>query len=226
MLFSYLQIEKKEPVTTSNRMTKNFCLYILFGFCLQACMGDQLAAPALQWHEVALADQGSVYSLYGSLEGDLLMGTDEGIVKLADMGRRWTMIKKTNSPITNFVWKHDTLYALSGSDKYYSINHGEIWTQTTRNIVPFEKALVDSKGVLYRGENMLISQSPSPSRILRSLDEGQSWENIFNDQKFVYDLLLDGHNRLYIGTNNWEWSESAGAFRVKDNTAVLYYLEN
>jgi hypothetical protein len=178
-----------------------------------------------QWKKTEFQNQGSIYAIHGSLEGDMLLGTGNAILKLYDMGARWEKVLDTDYAITGIWLEDDTLYATTAFINYFSTDHGEHWLETDKPVQFIAPELRDLKNVLYRIVSLSNGELITPGLVLRSGDNGTNWENIFPYKKMICSARVDSHNRLYIGTNGFVWNETAGSFEGSSADAELYILE-
>ncbi|SDL50029.1 hypothetical protein SAMN05421823_106185 [Catalinimonas alkaloidigena] len=208
-------------------MKKNKIIYVvlLLGITLQSCEkeGDNMS-PKTDWEQIEFADQGAIYSVYGSLESTLLVGTSLSVIKLTDNGKSTRNVLQLDYPVTDFFEDADTLYAITNEQDYYSIDGGDSWQVSNKDFMPFTpNDLTDSKGIIYHHVAIPNGELITPSLILMSSDRGTNWENIFPYKRLVYSTYLDDNDRLYLGSIDWEWNETQGSFSGNGNTAILYY---
>jgi hypothetical protein len=205
------------------KLTSFYAVLVLV-LTLQSCKNDEdKVSPQSEWEKIEFADQGAIHSIYGSLEENLLIGTDRSITKLTDNGKSIKQVLQVKTPISSFLKDADTLYAISNFQDYYSVDNGDSWQESSKNFIPFKgRELKDSKGIMYHHVAIPDGELMTPSLILRSADNGTNWENIFPDKRYVFSTYLDNKDRLYVGTINWEWDERGG-FSGTGFTAILYY---
>ncbi len=207
------------------KRTRKFCscfILLIASITFQACDSGDEVTPQSQWEKIEFADQGAIYSMYGSLEENLLLGTSHSILKLTERGKVNKEVLRVNEPIADIMLMNDTLYAVTNFTSYYSIDGGETWKGANKGFVPFnQRELRDTKGILYQHVALANGELITPSLILRSSDNGTNWENIFPYKHYVYSMYLDSKDRLYLGINGWEWDGIS--FSGKGNTAILYY---
>jgi hypothetical protein len=183
---------------------------------------DDKITPEIQWEKIEFPDQGAIYSVYGALEERLLLGTSRAIIMLTDNGEVSREVLPMDEPVSNFMEVNDTLYAISNFRNHYSIDEGETWKVSTKGWTPSDQnEFRDSKGILYYHIAVPNGELITPSLILRSIDNGSNWENIFPFKHYVYSMYLDSNDRLYLGINGWEWDGLS--FSGTGNTAILYY---
>ena len=72
----------------------------------------------------------------------------------------------------------------------------------------------DSKGTLYQVVEHFDGELGLPTSFLRSINKGNSWENIFPYKRIFYSWHIDGNDRVYIGTSGSVWD---GQFFRDDN---------
>jgi hypothetical protein len=200
-------------------------VYSFFALSLtfQACNSDDdKIAHAIRWEKMEFPDQGTIHSVYGALEERLLLGTSRAIIMLTDNGKVSREVFKMDEPVSDFRVVDDTLYAIANFKSYYSIDEGETWKVSAKGLTPpYQNEFRDSKGILYHHIAISNGEVITPSLILRSIDSGTNWENIFPFKHYVYSMYIDSKDRLYLGTNGWPWD--GVSFSSTGNTAILYY---
>jgi len=102
------------------------------------------------------------------------------------------------------------------------MDEGETWKVSAKGLTPYDqKEFRDSQGILYHHIALSNGELVTPSLILRSMDDGTNWENIFPFKHYVYSMYIDSKDRLYLGINGMEWD--GVSFSCSDITAILYY---
>jgi photosystem II stability/assembly factor-like uncharacterized protein len=205
------------------RITTLYSLLILL-LAFQSCKSEDDVAPQVQWDKIDFPDQGAIYSIHGSLEGGLLLGTSRTIIKVTDNGKTRREVLIVNEPITNFIQDGDVITAVTLIMNYSSSDGGETWHYSDKPYSPFRKSeLHDSKGTIYH--HVYLSNGPlgTPSLIMRSTDSGTNWENIFPYKHYVYSIYLDSKDKLYLGINGAIWDGQS--FTSANTPAILYYMK-
>ncbi|WP_162055340.1 WD40/YVTN/BNR-like repeat-containing protein [Pontibacter pamirensis] len=204
------------------RLTKLYALLILL-LVLQSCKSDDVP-PQVQWEKMEFEDQGSIYSIHGSLGESMLLGTSRAILKLTDNGRSIREVLPVDIQISEFMQYGDTLYAISVWKNYYSLDEGETWQEKNRGFTPsYTNEFKDSRNVFYNHVSIVTQgHIRTPSMIMKSHDSGANWENIFPYKHIVNSMHLDNKDRLYLGANAEEWGSGAIPGSRK---AILYYTK-
>lgn len=203
-------------------------VYFLFLLSLtfQACNSDDDEnMHEIEWQKMEFPDKGSIYSIYGSLEDRLLLGTSQAIIMLTENGKVSREVLKLDGAIRGFEKLNDTLYAFAIFKSHYSVDEGETWKESAKAFTPpsSQWKFRDSKGMLYYHVALSNGELVTPSLILRSIDNGTNWENIFPFKHYVYSMYIDSNDRLYLGINGWQWDGLS--FSGNSTTAILYYTK-
>ncbi|MFD3003031.1 WD40/YVTN/BNR-like repeat-containing protein [Pontibacter toksunensis] len=205
------------------RIAKLYSLLLLL-LALQSCESDDDITPQVQWEKIEFADQGPIYSIHGSLEDGLLLGTLRGVIKVTDNGKTSKEVLRVDTPITNLIKDGDVITAVTNIKNYSSRDGGETWHDSDKTYSPFHnREVYDSKGIIYHHVALNNGELGTPSLIMRSSDRGTNWENIFPHKRNVYSMYLDNTDRLYLGTSGSEWDGQS--FTAISNAAVLYYMK-
>ncbi len=168
----------------------------------------EVSTPESQWVPTGGPEGGSVNSLFVASNGDLYTGigftasnddlssrTGTDLYRLADDGRVWNLIK-SGVPFKG-SWQmaeHGrTLYVVSGTDVFASIDRGETWnTLGTRP----EGRLID---IVITDESFYLGLIDG---VFRSTDNGKSWISLkgnLADRKI--HALTTVENTLFVGTD-------------------------
>jgi hypothetical protein len=169
------------------------------------------------------ADEGVIYSIYGSLEEQLFLGISRSIIKLTEKGKVSRIVFQTEYPVIEFWNTNDTIYANTEWSIYYSTDNWETWKvlgKERERVSGWEFS--DSKNTIYHHVYLPIGEIGTPSLIMRSSDNGTNWENVFPYKHYEYSMYLDSKDRLYVGTNDSEWDGFSFTLSTQ-NTAILYY---
>lgn len=137
----------------------------------------------------------------------LIAATDDGIWKSYDAGNSWQN-KFSGSSFTDMKYKGtsigDTLYAVTYSEYYRSIDRGETWSQITNGVVipngngdGMRLGIgIDNSDVIYLG---MVSDNGT---ILKSTDGGTTFSTVYNNpsQSLVgYDATSTGQGNYNFG---------------------------
>lgn len=197
-------------------------LVLLLAF--QSCKSEDDVAPQIQWEKIEFADQGPIYSIHGSLEDGLLLGTLRAVVKVTDNGKTSREVLRINTPITNLIQDGNVITAVTINKNYSSSDGGETWHDSDKPYSPFHsREVYDSRGVVYHHVALNNGELGTPSLIMRSSDGGTNWENIFPYKRYVYSMYLDSRDKLYLGTSGSDWDGQS--FVSSSNAGILYYMK-
>ena len=137
----------------------------------------------------------------------LIAATDDGIWKSYDAGNTWQN-KFTGSSFTDMKYKGtstgDTIYAVTYSEYYQSVDRGETWTQITNGVViPNGNGEgmrlgigIDNPDVIYLG---MVSDRGT---ILKSTDGGMSFTTVYHNLQnslVGYDTASTGQGNYNFG---------------------------
>jgi hypothetical protein len=202
-------------------------LFFLF-IILLSCDDEDTPVSPVQWESIEFPGENVIYAVYGDLNEYLLVSTPTKILRTVDGGKTWTTVKTVVDPIGNFNPLNDDLYAISNFTDYISHDQGQTWEafEFDYELYPNSREFGDTKGILYQVVEHYDGELSLPTSFLRSIDSGNSWENIFPDKKkMFYSWHLDGNDRVYIGTSGSAWD---GQFFRDDDPqfrAYLYYMK-
>lgn len=211
-------------------MKTNFLLQILTAFLVlifaNSC--EKSKETIYNWNEVRIPKSGAVYAMSGNVESRLIIAGNGEVFASESGGEEWSVVLEG---ITAYELraKADTLYAIALYNKtytdFYSVDNGNSWTVSkTKAMNDLRYSQVeDSKGNLYR----LVLDNTYPKRpdgIIKSKDAGRSWEEIFPFKRYIYSIYLDEADRLYVGTNGWDWNGDAFE-NLSSESGYIYYLE-
>lgn len=207
-----------------------FILSILFSF---SCEMNQVGEKNINsWTKVIVPNTLTIYSLYGNIDHELVIGGLSEIVKTKDGGKNWSTVKVD---VTAYELREhqDTLLAISlynsSYQDFYSLDNGNTWIlKRNKSLVDLRTRVVTtSNGIMYKIVDP-GTYPKQPDSVLKSTDGGNSWEDIFPYKHYIYSIYLDKTDRLYIGVIGWDWKEETKVFdtNTEDNNAILYYLNN
>jgi photosystem II stability/assembly factor-like uncharacterized protein len=200
------------------------CSVLVLLLTLQSCKSEDDVAPQVQWEKIDFPNQGAIYSIHGSLEDGMLLGTLRAIIKVTDNGKTSREVLIVNEPITNLIQDGDVITAVTLIMNYSSSDGGETWHYSDKPYSPFRNTqLYDSKGTIYHHVSLNNGPLGTPSLIMRSTDNGTNWENIFPYKHYVYSIYLDSKDRLYLGINGATWDGQS--FNSANTPAILYYMK-
>ena len=203
------------------------CLILLF-----SCERDKLEPQAdFDWIQMDVPEAGTIYSLSGNIDNELIVGGLGGIRKTSNRGLMWSIV---HDSVTAYELrkKQDTLFAIalynSSYQDYYSIDNGDTWElYSNKSLDDLRTSTVtSSNGTIYK---IVYSETypAQPDQLLKSSDGGFTWIDIFPYKRSLYLIYLDDDDRLYLGANGWEWNESTNSFDTDsgDNNGVIYYIK-
>jgi photosystem II stability/assembly factor-like uncharacterized protein len=200
------------------------CSVLVLLLTLQSCKSEDDVAPQVQWEKLEFTDQVSIYSIHGSLEDGLLLGTHRAIIKVTDNGKNSREVLIVNTPIANLIQDGDEITAVTDLMNYSSRDGGETWHYSNKPYSPFHsRELYDSKRVIYHHVALNNGTLRTPSLIMMSTNGGTNWENIFPYKRYINSMHLDSRDKLYLGALGAEWDGLS--FASGSNTATLYYMK-
>lgn len=208
----------------NNKLDAIISIFLLI--ILVSCDEDETSR--VQWEQIEFPGESTVYAVYGDLNDYLLVSTPTKILRTADGGKTWTTVKTiTTDPVGRFNSLNDDLYAISNFTDYISHDQGQTWEAVAFDY-PLDPPILnfnDSKGTLYQVVAHSDGELGLPTSFLRSINKGNSWENVFPYKRAFYSWHIDANDRVYIGTSGSVWD---GQFFKEDNPqfrGYLYYLK-
>ena len=205
----------------------NAIISIFLLVILVSCDDENPSPNQVQWESIEFPGENVIYAVYGDLDEYLLVSTPTKILRTVDGGKTWTSVKSVADPIGNFSPLNDDLYAVSNFTDYISHDDGQTWEalEFDYELYPNSRDFGDTKGTLYQVVDHYDGELGLPTSFLRSINRGNSWENIFPDKRMFYSWHLDGNGRVYVGTSGSTWD---GQFFSDDNPqfrAYLYFMK-
>jgi len=205
----------------------NAIISIFLLVILVSCDDENPSPNQVQWESIEFPGENVIYAVYGDLDEYLLVSTPTKILRTVDGGKTWTTVKSVADPIGNFSPLNDDLYAVSNFTDYISHDDGQTWEALAFDyeLYPHSRDFGDTKGTLYQVVDHYDGELGLPTSFLRSINRGNSWENIFPDKRMFYSWHLDGNGRVYVGTSGSTWD---GQFFSDDNPqfrAYLYFMK-
>jgi len=120
----------------------NLIYIFAIGLLSVGCGKNQNNEPPpsdIQWTKIVIEDEFHVRSFYGDIDKEMIIGTNQNILKTTDKGLTWKKVAQNINMVYEFILKEDTLFGLSGWPNYYSLDEGDTWhvivkrwNQTTR----------------------------------------------------------------------------------------------
>jgi photosystem II stability/assembly factor-like uncharacterized protein len=132
--------------------------------------------------------------------GEIIAGTEAGAYITYNEGNSWVQINKELERAdiqTMLITPDDDVFigttATGGGCIYKRNINDSIWTQIHPPFSHFNSLIMDDQGILYAG---------SQAGLIRSLSDGDTWENSYNgiDRPHVYTLETDTMGNIYAGT--------------------------
>jgi hypothetical protein len=201
-----------------------FALFLLVA--LPSCDDENTSANPVQWEEIEFLGENVIYAVYGDLDEYVLVSTPTKILRTVDGGKTWATVKTVADPIGNFNPLNEDLYAISNFTDYLSHDKGETWEPVTfdHELYPPLYSFNDSKGILYQVVGHVDGELALPTSFLRSINKGDSWENVFPYKRGIASWHIDPKDKVYLGTASAIWD---GQFFKEDpqHRAHLYYLK-
>jgi len=194
---------------------------------LVSCDDENTAANQVQWESIEFPGENVIYAVYGDLDEYLLVSTPTKILRTADGGKTWTTVKSVVDPIGNFNPINSDLYAVSNFTDYISHDEGQTWEAEAfdHELYPNSRNFNDAKGTLYQVVDHYDGELGLPTSFLRSINKGNSWENIFPYKHSFYAWHTDAHDRVYIGTSGSVWDGQSFRDDNPQFRAYLYYMK-
>ncbi|TBW26553.1 two-component regulator propeller domain-containing protein [Gramella sp. KN1008] len=182
--------------------------------------------------QIEVPEASTVYSMYGSLQNELIIGGLGNIFKTTNKGVNWSIVQ---NDITAYELreKQDSIFAIalynSTYKDFYTLDNGDSWHLHNKKSLQDlrTRSVTTSKGITY----LVVSSETFPKQpdiVLRSNDGGSTWVDIFPYKHSIYSIYLDSDDNLYLGTNDWEWDETADTFDTnnKNNIGIIYVLND
>lgn len=209
-----------------NSKKRLFIPILFMGSVIFSCDEDDVSRQHVQWEKIEFINEGVVYAIYGDLSDYMLVSTLSKILRTSDGGKTWQEVKRVNDAIGGFHPLNDAIYAVSNSKDYVSHDHGNSWEEVTTDwdLNASSNEFNDSKGILYQVVRHSNGELALPTSLLRSVNKGNSWENIFPHRHIIYAWHIDTNDKVYIGVSGSRWD---GEF-FKDDTqfrAYLFYMK-
>jgi len=194
---------------------------------LVSCDDENTAANQVQWESIEFPGENVIYAVYGDLDEYLLVSTPTKILRTGDGGKTWTTVKSVVDPIGNFNPLNDDLYAVSNFTDYISHDEGQTWEAVAfdHELYPNSRNFNDAQGTLYQVVEHYDGELGLPTSFLRSINKGNSWENIFPYKHSFYSWHTDAHDRVYIGTSSPVWDGQSFRDDNPQFRAYLYYMK-
>ena len=161
--------------------------FFIFSVIIASCAYSQD-----YWEVVALADTIEPYELFLTSEGDLLLGSNNGVYKSTDDGFTWEHLGNMTYSIYDLVQaSNGDLYASAGAGILKSSNGGQSWYTVSVGI-DVVSLFCSSQDYLFRGFSGGIS---------KSVDSGYTWNNVHQttEVQVFYDFAEKG-NSLFSGS--------------------------
>ncbi|HTE34793.1 MAG TPA: hypothetical protein VK666_30660 [Chryseolinea sp.] len=200
---------------------------ILLLFCITVSCDDDSPESAVHWETIKIDHGGMVYSIYGDIDDFLIVGTIDKILRTTDGGKTWSEVQRTESSIGSFTEINRVLYAASNFKDYRSDDDGLTWTELEFDweITQPDVQLEDSRGAIYSFVTHSSGEIGLPITLLRSLDHGNSWQDILPYKIAAANAYLDKSDRLFLGTSGAKWDKDLGSFFSDDPEfpAYIYY---
>jgi len=180
------------------------------------------------WDTLSLDIHAGVYSFAIDSSGILCAATGTGIVRSLDSGKTWEQALTPNlvySAISLTATPNGEFFAgLGGGDLaggiWRSTDHGHTWTATTL-----------SAGTIWAlispGINMILSNRVNGEGMLRSIDNGDSWNesSIGMHNSDISRLLVDRHQNLIAGGSSiFISTDKGGSWKELMQCAQTYDL--
>mgnify|MGYP003577014875 FL=1 len=174
---------------------------------VSSCDDEDSLKDRVVWERIEFPGEGVIYAVYGNLTDYLLVATSTKILRTEDGGKNCTTVKTVDNPIGSFYHLNDDLYAVANFTDYISHDDGQTWEPVAfdHELSPSPLSFNDSKGTLYQIVTHSDGELGLPTSFLRSVDKGNSWENIFPYKHSFYSWYIDGHDRVYIGASGSVW---------------------
>jgi photosystem II stability/assembly factor-like uncharacterized protein len=180
----------------------------------------------VQWEIIEFPGEVVIHAIYGDLNEYMVVSTISKILRTVDGDETWTTVKTVTDPIASFNSLNGDLYAVSNFTDYISHDQGQTWEPVTFNheVNPPWYHFNDTKGFLYQVVGHFDGELALPTSFLRSINKGDSWENIFPYKRGISSWHIDANDKVYLGTSHPIWD---GKFFNEDPqlTAHLYYMK-
>ncbi len=133
-------------------------------------------------------------------------GTMNGMMGISrDRGKTWSFQLLNNGRfprlrvVNNLIWAFSQLEI--GMENYFSNDYGKTWKKIITSYVQFaaNDICIDKYNNLYLILNNIVNGMWSPS-LMKSTDNGQSWEEIFNKTNYVLTSVYVNDYAVFLGT--------------------------
>jgi hypothetical protein len=207
----------------------NFIYFLAIGLFSLACQkkhNNTSAQPDIKWAKIVIKGELSVKSFYGDIDKEMIVGTDQSILKTTDGGKTWTKVARDIGMVFEFIVKGDTLFGLAGRPTYYSIDNGDSWQVLEELRIPNRPMQVaTSANDLYKFVLNADGENGLPSDVFLSIDNGSSWQNIFPYKHYITGIYVDKADKVYLGVwGDVTWKDWA-FFPNGTKEAIIYYTK-
>jgi hypothetical protein len=209
------------------RFMYNCFYFLIIGFFFVGCEkkeNSKLPAPIVQWNKIVIKDEFQVSAIYGDIDREMIIGTNQNILKTADSGRTWINVAQNVNTIREFRVSGDTLLGISGWPNYYSLNNGTSWQVLGKEMTPdSSKWIVTIGNLSYKIIHHADGENALPNDVLQSSDNGETWQSVFPYQHYITKMYADNFGKLYLGIWGATWN-GTGFISNNPDDAIMYYV--
>jgi photosystem II stability/assembly factor-like uncharacterized protein len=149
--------------------------------------------------------------------GKIFLGTSYNIYSSTDFGTSWISLEDSTMNINysnKILIKNDTIiFYAEGNSIHRSYDDGESWGKINVSFsnTPVNTIYLDDEGNLYAANSIV--------KLVKSSDNGDTWENISNNVGSPIGSILKDLNDLYVGTSH-------GIFKSSNNGVSWFNYSN
>lgn len=180
----------------------------------------------LQWSKIVIKDEYLVSATYKNINGQIIAGTNQKIVRTTDRGNTWTVVARDVNQIREFIVDKDTLFAIADWFDYYSLDDGISWQVLNYDRISINKSQIASNGkYMFKLVRNADGENALPTDVLMSEDNGRSWINIYPYKNYITSIYVDNQNKIYLGMSGHVWDNNTRRFLEPNNPydAIIYY---
>jgi uncharacterized repeat protein (TIGR01451 family) len=181
-----------------------------FGLAIALCFHLFWLQGQSYWQEMPAPYGGAPGRMFATFSGDLYAEyADRSIYRSTDQGLTWQAVY-TPAPDSDLTFqkvttigRYGTFFieasgaSTAGHDAYASFDQGLNW-QVVQQDGPLYQFVESDNGDWFALRNGPDSTGGNLSQVVRSPDQGQSWETVFETTALLDQLRIDAFNRLIV----------------------------